>query len=83
MPGWGTYMQLFCDDKRAEYKEVNPDAGFSEMPALLAAAWKEAIRRGQGALHRQERGASWDAGRRIRQGRVHACALPISRTPGT
>jgi HMG (high mobility group) box len=35
-------MQLFCDDKRAELKSVNPDTPFAEMAKLLGAAWKDA-----------------------------------------
>ena len=33
--------QMFCEDKRAEFKAANPEAGFGEIGKLLAAAWKE------------------------------------------
>ena len=32
---------MFCEDKRAEIKAANPEAGFGEIGKLLAATWKE------------------------------------------
>ena len=32
---------MFCEDRRAEIKAANPEAGFGDIGKLLAAAWKE------------------------------------------